>query len=132
MDAGSRPAWRGSVQKGSEPVSTAHPAAVHGPSAFAARSVGRLAGAAGLLLFAVATGVALSKHPLPLTLVLAFGVGLLGTLALVLARYDAAVALGGQVAGRITEVRPVADIIRECATDCLAILRDLAAKYPGP
>ena len=41
--------------------------------------------AAGLLLFAVATGVALSKHPLPMTLVLAFGVGLLGTLALVLA-----------------------------------------------
>jgi len=56
--------------------------------------VARLAGAAGLLLFAVATGVALSKHPLPLTLVLAFGVGLLGTLALALARYDAAVALG--------------------------------------
>jgi len=45
---------------------------------------------------------------------------------------NAAVALGGQVAGRITEVRPVADIIRECATDCLTILRDLAAKYPAP
>jgi len=56
--------------------------------------VGRLAGAAGLLLFAVATGVALSKHPLPMTLVLAFGAGLLGTLALALARYDTAVALG--------------------------------------
>ena len=60
----------------------------------ASRNAGRLAGAAGLLLFAVATGVALSKHPLPLTLVLAFGVGLLGTLALALARYDAAVGLG--------------------------------------
>jgi O-antigen ligase len=75
-------------------VSAAHPAAVHGPAAFAARSAGRLGGAAGLLLFAVATGVVLSRHPLPLTLTLAFGFGLLGTLALAVARYDAAVALG--------------------------------------
>ena len=90
MDAGSRPAWRGAYRS----VSTAHSAAVRGPTGFAARSAGRLAGAAGLLLFAVATGVALSKHPLPLTLVLAFGVGLLGTLALALARYDVAVGLG--------------------------------------
>jgi O-antigen ligase len=94
VDALSRPAWRGSVQKGFEAVSTAHPAAIRGPSVFGVRSAGRLAGAAGLLLVAVATGVALSKHPLPLTLVLAFGVGLLGTLALVLARYDVAVGLG--------------------------------------
>jgi enoyl-[acyl-carrier protein] reductase II len=43
---------------------------------------------------------------------------------------NAAVALGGQVAGRITEVRPVADIIRECAEDCLALLHDLAKQYP--
>jgi enoyl-[acyl-carrier protein] reductase II len=43
---------------------------------------------------------------------------------------NAAVALGGQVAGRITEVRPVADIIRECADDCLALLHDLAKQYP--
>jgi enoyl-[acyl-carrier protein] reductase II len=43
---------------------------------------------------------------------------------------NAAVALGGQVAGRITEVRPVADIIRECAEDCLALLHDLAKRYP--
>jgi enoyl-[acyl-carrier protein] reductase II len=43
---------------------------------------------------------------------------------------NAAVALGGQVAGRITEVRPVADIIRECADDCLALLHDLAKRYP--
>jgi O-antigen ligase len=89
VDAGSRPAWRGRVH-----VSTAQPALAHVPGGFAARNTGRLAGAAGLLLFAVATGVVLSKHPLPLTLVLAFGVGLLGTLALALARYDAAVALG--------------------------------------
>jgi enoyl-[acyl-carrier protein] reductase II len=43
---------------------------------------------------------------------------------------NAAVALGGQVAGRITEVRPVADIIRECAQDCLSVLHDLAKQYP--
>jgi enoyl-[acyl-carrier protein] reductase II len=45
---------------------------------------------------------------------------------------DAAVALGGQVAGRITEVRPVADIIRECADDCLTLLHELAKRYPLP
>ena len=43
---------------------------------------------------------------------------------------EAAVALGGQVAGRIDEVRPVADIIRECADDCLTVLHDLAKRYP--
>jgi enoyl-[acyl-carrier protein] reductase II len=45
---------------------------------------------------------------------------------------EAAIALAGQVAGRIDEVRPVADIISECATDCLALLRSLAARYPDP
>jgi O-antigen ligase len=75
-------------------VSAAHPAAVHGPAAIAARGAGRLAATVALLIFAVVMGVALSKHPLPLTLVLAFGVGLLGTLALAIARYDAAVGLG--------------------------------------
>jgi O-antigen ligase len=44
-------------------------------------------------LFA-AVGVALSRSPLPLPIVLGFGAGVLGTLALALARYDAAVALG--------------------------------------
>jgi enoyl-[acyl-carrier protein] reductase II len=43
---------------------------------------------------------------------------------------NAAVALGGQVAGRITDVRPVADIVRECADDCLAVLHELATRYP--
>jgi enoyl-[acyl-carrier protein] reductase II len=42
---------------------------------------------------------------------------------------EAAVALGGQVAGRIDAVRPVAEIIRECADDCLAVLAKLAAQY---
>jgi hypothetical protein len=75
-------------------VSVVHPAAVHGAGASTARGVGRLAAVGGLLLFAVATGVVLSRHPLPLTLILAFGIGLLGTLALALSRYDAAIGLG--------------------------------------
>lgn len=52
----------------------------------------------------------------------------LGTLDGILALYfegdlDAAFAFGGQVAGRIDEVRPVADIIHETVTD----LRDTLA-----
>jgi enoyl-[acyl-carrier protein] reductase II len=43
---------------------------------------------------------------------------------------EAALALSGQVAGRIDAVRPVADVIRETAADCLAILERLAARYP--
>jgi enoyl-[acyl-carrier protein] reductase II len=43
---------------------------------------------------------------------------------------EAAVALCGQVAGRIDEVRPVADVIAETARDCLAVIADLAARYP--
>ncbi|MGQ0431778.1 MAG: NAD(P)H-dependent flavin oxidoreductase [Microthrixaceae bacterium] len=43
---------------------------------------------------------------------------------------EAAVALSGQVAGRIDEIRPVADIISECARDCLQVLADLARRYP--
>ena len=45
---------------------------------------------------------------------------------------EAAVALGGQVAGRIDEVRAVADIVRECADECLALLHELAKRYPLP
>ncbi len=44
---------------------------------------------------------------------------------------EAAVALSGQVAGRIDEIRPVADIIRECADDCLATIARLADEYNG-
>ncbi|HET9323357.1 MAG TPA: O-antigen ligase family protein [Gaiellaceae bacterium] len=52
-------------------------------------------GAAGaLLLLFLASGLVLARSPLPLPAVLVFGVGLLGTLALAVARYDAAVALG--------------------------------------
>jgi enoyl-[acyl-carrier protein] reductase II len=43
---------------------------------------------------------------------------------------EAALALSGQVAGRIDAVRPVADVIRETAEDCLALLERLAARYP--
>jgi enoyl-[acyl-carrier protein] reductase II len=44
---------------------------------------------------------------------------------------EAAIALSGQVAGRIDEIRPVADIISDCARDCLQILADLARRYPA-
>ena len=43
---------------------------------------------------------------------------------------EAAIALSGQVAGRIDAVRPVADIISETARDCLEVLAALAARYP--
>lgn len=43
---------------------------------------------------------------------------------------EASIALSGQVAGRIDAVRPVREILRECATECLAILARLAKRYP--
>src|SRR5215468_9580537 len=43
---------------------------------------------------------------------------------------EAAIALSGQVAGRIDAVRPVAEVIRETAADCLALLERLATQYP--
>jgi enoyl-[acyl-carrier protein] reductase II len=43
---------------------------------------------------------------------------------------EAAVALSGQVAGRIDEIKPVAQIIDECATDCLRTIAALATRYP--
>jgi hypothetical protein len=58
------------------------------------RMLGLLGSAAALGLFALATAVVLSRHPLPSAAVAAFGIGLLGTLALVLRSYDGAVALG--------------------------------------
>ncbi|HMQ27276.1 MAG TPA: nitronate monooxygenase, partial [Acidimicrobiales bacterium] len=45
---------------------------------------------------------------------------------------DKGIALSGEVAGRIDAVRPVAQVIRECADDCVAVLADLAARYPAP
>ena len=43
---------------------------------------------------------------------------------------EAAIALGGQVAGRIDEIRPVAEIIEETARDCVRVLRELSERYP--
>src|SRR4029077_6127786 len=43
---------------------------------------------------------------------------------------EAAIALSGQVAGRIDEIRPVAAIVRETAAGCLELLPDLAKRYP--
>jgi enoyl-[acyl-carrier protein] reductase II len=45
---------------------------------------------------------------------------------------EASIALCGQVAGRIDDVRPVAEIIDECARGCLERLRETAAAYPSP
>ncbi len=42
---------------------------------------------------------------------------------------EAAIALSGQVCGRIDAVRPVAEVLRETAEDCLAVLGELAARY---
>jgi enoyl-[acyl-carrier protein] reductase II len=42
---------------------------------------------------------------------------------------EAAIALSGQVAGRIDEVKPVAQIIDECARECLEVLAQLAKQY---
>jgi O-antigen ligase len=53
-----------------------------------------LAGGVALAVLFLAVGLVLGRSPLPLPVVLGFGAGLLGTLALALARYDAAVALG--------------------------------------
>jgi enoyl-[acyl-carrier protein] reductase II len=42
---------------------------------------------------------------------------------------EAAIALGGQVAGRIDSVKPVGDIVRETADDCIRVLADLGKRY---
>lgn len=43
---------------------------------------------------------------------------------------EASLALSGQVAGRIESVEPVAEIVQRCAADCLALLGELAERYP--
>jgi len=42
---------------------------------------------------------------------------------------ESAIALSGQVAGRIDEIKPVAQIIQECAEGCLATIEALAKQY---
>ena len=49
---------------------------------------------------------------------------------LVLTMYDRRSTLSGQVAGRIDSVRPVAEIIEDCARGCLEVLAATAATYP--
>src|SRR5215208_1369898 len=58
------------------------------------RVVGVVGVATVVVLLLLAIGVGLGRQPLPLPVVLGFGVGLLGTLALAVARYDAVVAVG--------------------------------------
>jgi enoyl-[acyl-carrier protein] reductase II len=42
---------------------------------------------------------------------------------------EAAIALSGQVAGRIDEVKPVAQIIAETVAEFEAVMTELGAKY---
>ena len=42
---------------------------------------------------------------------------------------EASIALSGQVAGRIDEVKPVAQIIRETVEEFEAVIAELSAKY---
>ncbi len=42
---------------------------------------------------------------------------------------EAGIALSGEVAARIHESRPVAEIVRSCAAECEAVLAALAARY---
>lgn len=44
---------------------------------------------------------------------------------------EAALPLGGAVSGRIESIRPVAEVLEECAADCLRIIGDLAERYRG-
>ena len=45
---------------------------------------------------------------------------------------ESGIALSGQVAGRISSSRPVADIIRDCAEGCEATLAELSERYVAP
>ena len=42
---------------------------------------------------------------------------------------EASFAFSGQVAGRIDEVRPVAEILRETVAECESVLRETAARF---
>jgi enoyl-[acyl-carrier protein] reductase II len=44
---------------------------------------------------------------------------------------ESSIALCGQVAGRIDEIRPVADILEDCARGCLDRLAETAEAYPS-
>jgi hypothetical protein len=75
-------------------VATAQPLAVPRRSPPAVRLATLAAVSLALLAVALVAGVILARHPPTFTVVFAVGIGLLGTLMLALARYNAAVALG--------------------------------------
>jgi hypothetical protein len=75
-------------------METAHRLTAPNPVVTATRGLAFLGGAATLLALFLALGIVLSRDPLPLTVLLAIGIGLLGILFLALGRYHAAVALG--------------------------------------
>jgi O-antigen ligase len=67
-------------------------------------------GAFALIVF-LGLGLVLGRNPLPLPLVFGFGLGLLGTLALALARYDAAVGVGVFLLGAVRFEPAPADLV---------------------
>jgi O-antigen ligase len=71
-----------------------HPLDTRAPYESATRALLLLGAAAATVLFFAAAAAGMSRYPLPLALILAAGVTLLGTLVLALTRYDAAVSLG--------------------------------------
>jgi O-antigen ligase len=75
-------------------VEAVHPFVVRRRIDAAARGVALAAGAAALLAAFLAAGLFLGRNPLPVWMVLAFGLALLVPLALAIARYHTAVALG--------------------------------------
>ncbi|MGH3080494.1 MAG: O-antigen ligase family protein [Gaiellaceae bacterium] len=75
-------------------MEAAYRLAARNPLEAVVRSLALAGGAAVLLALFLASGVLLSRNPLPLAVVLAIGIGLLATLFAAIARYDAAVALG--------------------------------------
>ncbi len=75
-------------------MATAQPLAVPRRSPPAVRLATLAAVSLALLAVALVAGVILARHPPTFTVVFAVGIGLLGTLMLALARYNAAVALG--------------------------------------
>ena len=71
-----------------------HPLDTRAPFESATRALMLMGAAAATVLFFAAAAAGMSRYPLPLALILAAGVTLLGTLVLALTRYDAAVSLG--------------------------------------
>lgn len=77
----------------------------------ALRALGLLAGAGSLLTVAGALALLLSRYQPPLALVPALGVGVLGTLAFALARYDLAAAFGFLLLGFVRVEPAPTDVV---------------------